>query len=134
MEHTLDPLVVALVDSLEERDGAAVFHEEGLATARRKLRAAPAGDKRRLALDLLAYAAKLQRLGGAATEPARGSLAQLVLELLGDTAESRDLFAQAGLARDRAAALGGEAGLRAPRADDKPAPPAVKAARGLKKT
>lgn len=134
--HALDPIVATLASSIVMDGDRVVVPAPALAHARAKLRAAPADDKQRLATDLMAWAIKLQRLGGAHALPARITAAELALEVLGDETAARDLFGGAGLGNEMNAALGaGRSPLRAPRAEDtKPAGPPTKVTRGLRRS
>jgi hypothetical protein len=132
----LDPIVADLAAALEERDTGFGLPPAAIETARIRLRAAPPSEKRRLALDLVSWAKKLERLAGMKAAGPRVVAAELALELLGDEAEARDMFKDAGLGKDMANAIGRAEAIRAPRAESKPAAPAapVKLARGLRKT
>jgi hypothetical protein len=132
----LDPIVATLASTLHQVGNDVVVPDDAVAKCRAQLRAAGPSQKERLARDLIAWALKLQRIGGNHALQPRIAAAELALELLGDETAARDMFGKAGLEKDMSAALGGRSTpTRAPAVDaSKPttAGAPVKPKRGLR--
>ena len=105
------------------------YPPEALDKMRKALRAA--GDDT-VVTHLLALGVKVHRVAGAAGQPLLTQIATLAAEALGSMQAVADGFANAGMSKDAASAIGANTPTRAPN-EKRPAGLQVKARRGLSK-
>jgi hypothetical protein len=127
----LHPIVAELAAAMERsEDGKSVFFSTpSVERAAAKLRATD-GDV--VLSHLVALAVKIKRVAGEGGVAAVMSIALLVADKLGSKDAAADRLEAAGLGADAKAFLGQSTEKRAPQEPNKPAPPTVKAKRGLK--
>ena len=133
----LHPIARALSAAFEVKDGLLVMNADAAGQHLAAVQAVDDDEREVLATHLVALAHRFRDQGG---ETAAGAIALLIaftVAALGEenADKAADMFADAGLGKEAANAIGAAQAIKAPRAEDatKPAATAPKLKRGLKR-
>jgi hypothetical protein len=133
----LHPIARALSHAFAVHDGLLVMTPEDAATHLAAVQAVHDDERELLATHLVALAHRLREQAGETAEGAIALLIAFTVAALGEenADKAADMFANAGLGKEAANAIGSAQNIKAPRAEDaaKPASAAPKLKRGLKR-